>query len=224
MATKRIFTISIRQVKAARELIGWKQTDLAKACGLSIVTIRRLESREGKLGGRADTAAKIIAALESAGVIFINENGEGPGLRLRKTATDAAAASIPVKDSNAENDEWRQRPGIALVRESLTNEQWKRIKKKLPGKASDPGCSARDNRLFVEAVLWIARTGSPWRDLPDEFGKWYTVYTRCRRWSEKRVWRDVFEALSDDPDFEFVLIDATIHRRDAKTRPKRALA
>ncbi len=131
MAMKRIFTISIRQVKAARELIGWKQTDLAKACGLSIVTIRRLESREGKLGGRADTAAKIIAALETAGVIFINENGEGPGLRLRKTATDAAAASIPVKDLNAENDEWRQRPGIAVVRESLTNEQWKRIKKKI---------------------------------------------------------------------------------------------
>jgi putative transposase len=221
---EKIFRILIRQVKAARELIGWKQTDLADACGLSIVTIRRLESREGKLGGRADTAAKIIVALESAGVIFINENGEGPGLRLRKTATGAAAASIPLEDLNAENDEWRERPGIALVRKSLTNEQWNRIKKKLPGKASDPGCSARDNRLFVEAVLWIARTGSPWRDLPDEFGKWYTVYTRCRRWSEKGVWRDVFEALSDDPDFEFVLIDETIRARDAKTRPKRALA
>jgi transcriptional regulator with XRE-family HTH domain len=119
-------------MKAARELIGWKQTDLADACGLSIVTIRRLESREGKLGGRADTAA-----LESAGVVFINENGEGPGLRLRKTATDAAAASIPLEHLNTENDEWRERPAIALVRKSLTNEQWNRIKKN--GSSRVPG-------------------------------------------------------------------------------------
>jgi transcriptional regulator with XRE-family HTH domain len=84
MSTEKIFEISIRQVKAARELIGWKQTDLADACGLSIVTIRRLEAQAGLLGGRADTAAKIVAALENAGVIFVEENGEGPGVRLRK--------------------------------------------------------------------------------------------------------------------------------------------
>jgi transcriptional regulator with XRE-family HTH domain len=84
MSTEKIFRISIRQVKAARELLGWKQTDLAAASGLSIVTIRRIESAGGELGGRADTAAKIVAALESAGVIFVAENGEGPGVRLRK--------------------------------------------------------------------------------------------------------------------------------------------
>ncbi len=84
MSTAKIFEISIRQVKAARELIGWKQTDLAGASGLSIVTVRRLEAQAGELGGRADTAAKIIAALEKAGVIFVEENGEGPGVRLRK--------------------------------------------------------------------------------------------------------------------------------------------
>ena len=84
MSTEKIFQISICQVKAARELIGWKQTDLADACGLSIVTIRRLESQGGELGGRADTATKIVSALESAGVIFVEENGEGPGVRLKK--------------------------------------------------------------------------------------------------------------------------------------------
>lgn len=84
MSTEKIFEISIRQVKAARELIGWKQTDLADASGLSIVTVRRLEAQAGELGGRADTAAKIVAALEKAGVIFVEENGEGPGVRLRK--------------------------------------------------------------------------------------------------------------------------------------------
>jgi transposase len=111
-----------------------------------------------------------------------------------------------------------------LARRSLTNKQWNRIEGELPGRAGDPGCNARDNRLFVEAVLWIARTGSPWRDLPDEFGKWYTAYTRCRRWSQSGVWRGVFEALSDDPDFEFVLIDETICPRAAKMRRKRGLA
>src|ERR1700687_2277747 len=90
-----------------------------------------------------------------------------------------------------------------------------------PGKLSDPGQSAKDNRLFVEAVLWIARTGSPWRDLPAEFGKWFSVYTRFWRWSQKGVWERVFKALSDDPDFEYVMIDGTIcrvhqHRAGAK--------
>ncbi|HEY8065615.1 MAG TPA: helix-turn-helix transcriptional regulator [Methylosinus sp.] len=84
MSIEKILRISIRQLKAARELVGWKQTDLSEASGLSIVTIRRLESQDGELGGRADTAAKIVAALESAGVIFVDENGEGPGVRLRK--------------------------------------------------------------------------------------------------------------------------------------------
>ena len=57
-------------------------------------------------------------------------------------------------------------------------------------------------------MLWVARTGSP-RDLPDYFGKWYTIYTRFWRWARKGVWERVFKALSDDPDFEYVLIDAT---------------
>ncbi len=60
----------------------------------------------------------------------------------------------------------------------LSNEQWERIAPELPGKVGDPGATARDNRLFVEAVLWIARTGAPWRDLPRQFGNWFTVYTR----------------------------------------------
>ena len=96
-----------------------------------------------------------------------------------------------------------------MIRTILKDEQWERIAPELPGKASDPGTTARDNRLFVEAVLWIARTGAPWRDLPAEFGKWYTAYTRFWRWAQKRVWERVFRILSNDPDFEYVLIDAT---------------
>ena len=63
----------------------------------------------------------------------------------------------------------------------MNEQQWERIRTELPGKLGDPGATARDNRLFVEAVLWIARTGTPWRDLPREFGKWYSIYTRFWR-------------------------------------------
>jgi transposase len=64
--------------------------------------------------------------------------------------------------------------------------------------------------MFIEAVLWIARTGSPWRDLPAMFGNWSTVYRRVRDWREADVFKRIFDALSDDPDMEYAMIDATI--------------
>lgn len=76
--------VSIRQVKAARALLGWSQSDLARQSGVSEPTVKRLEAQDGELGGRADTAAKLVDALRSAGVEFIAENGDGPGVRLRK--------------------------------------------------------------------------------------------------------------------------------------------
>jgi putative transposase len=106
---------------------------------------------------------------------------------------------------------WKSRRP-ALIRTVLGDERWARIEGELPGKKGDPGCTARDNRLFVESVLWVARTGSPWRDLPGESGNWLTVYTRFWRWAKKGVWERVFKALSDDPDFEYVMIDGTICR------------
>jgi predicted transcriptional regulator len=71
-------------VKAARALLAWSQADLARSSGVSEPTIKRLEASDGDLGGRADTGEKIRTALETAGVIFVAENGEGPGVRLRK--------------------------------------------------------------------------------------------------------------------------------------------
>jgi predicted transcriptional regulator len=76
--------VSIEQVKAARAMLRWDQSDLAAASGVSLPTIKRLESASGAIGGRADTVAAIRGALEAAGVIFVDPNGEGPGVRLRK--------------------------------------------------------------------------------------------------------------------------------------------
>lgn len=81
-----ILKVSIGQVKAARALLGWSQERLAVASGMSLPTIKRLEATSGELGGRTETVAKIVAALEAAGVEFIAENGGGAGVRLRKGA------------------------------------------------------------------------------------------------------------------------------------------
>lgn len=87
---------------------------------------------------------------------------------------------------------------------------WEKIAPLLPGKVTDRGVTARDNRLFVEAVLWRVRTGLPWRDLPDEFGRWNSVFQRFRRWVRASVFERIFECLSGEPDFEYALIDGTI--------------
>lgn len=92
----------------------------------------------------------------------------------------------------------------------LTDERWSLIASRLPGKEGDPGCHGRDNRLFIEAVFWIVRTGSPSRSLPQHFGKWYTNYTRFRRWTQKRVWPGVLEALAADETCEFFFEDGRI--------------
>lgn len=94
----------------------------------------------------------------------------------------------------------------------LSNAQWERLKDLVPGKAGDPGVTGRDNRLFIEAVLWIARTGAPWRDLPEPFGLWNSVWKRFARCSKKGVWESLFNALADDADFECVIVDGTIVR------------
>ncbi len=99
-----------------------------------------------------------------------------------------------------------------MIRRELTDAQWARIAKLVPGKEGDKGRHGEDNRLFVDAVLWVLRSGAPWRFLPDEFGKWNSVYTRFMRWSRAGRWESLFKALADDPDFGHIMIDATIVR------------
>jgi len=101
---------------------------------------------------------------------------------------------------------------MSSVRLMLKDRQWERMQPHLPGKPSDPGRTGANNRLFVEAVLWLARTGVPWRDLPDCFGHWNSVFVRFSRWSKDGVWDRLFTAMADDPDFEYIMIDATIVR------------
>ena len=78
------------------------------------------------------------------------------------------------------------------------------------GKKRDPGRTGGIGRLFMEAVLWIARTGAPWRDLPPDFGNWNTIFKRFRHWVKVDVFNRIFDAASDDPDMECVMVDGTI--------------
>jgi len=102
-----------------------------------------------------------------------------------------------------------------LSRRTLTDAQWARIEHLLPGKHGDRGRSGVDNRLFVDAILWLARGATPWRDLPPELGNWRTAHSRFRRWTIRGVWESLFKRLSVEPDFEYVLVDATICKAHA---------
>ena len=97
-----------------------------------------------------------------------------------------------------------------MLRTVLRDDQCRRIEGLLPGKSTDCGVTAGNNRLFVEAVLWMIRTGSPCRDLPDDFGYWHRVYVRYHRWCKKDVWVRIFEMMADDPDLDYLTIDGRV--------------
>lgn len=99
-----------------------------------------------------------------------------------------------------------------MHRYALRDDQWERIKDMLPGRVGTVGVTAKDNRLFVEAVLYRYRAGIPWRDLPERFGDFRVVHTRFSRWNRKGVWERIFSVLAGDADNEYAMIDSTIVR------------
>jgi transposase len=98
-----------------------------------------------------------------------------------------------------------------LRRHEITDQHWDAVKDLLPGKEGDPGATAKDNRLFVNAVLWIAKTGAPWRDLPERFGNWNSAFQRFNRWCKSGVFESIMAKLQD-PDLGVLLLDSTIIR------------
>jgi transposase len=99
-----------------------------------------------------------------------------------------------------------------MRRYALRDDQWERIAPLLPGRQGHVGVTAKDNRLFVEAVLYRYRAGIPWRDLPERFGDPIKVHTRFSRWAKSGVWEKVFKHLADAADNEYAMIDSTIVR------------
>ena len=111
-----------------------------------------------------------------------------------------------------------------MRRYALRDDQWDRIKDLLPGRDGQVGVTARDNRLFVEAVLYRYRAGIPWRDFPERFGDWKQVHTRFSRWAKSGVWKRLFQHLAVDADNEYAIIDSTIvraHQHSAGAQKRR---
>jgi transposase len=110
-------------------------------------------------------------------------------------------------------------------RHEISNKDWERIKDLLPAENTGEGRHSKPNRNMLNGMLWIAKTGSPWRDLPERFGPWQTVYSRFRLWSKNDVFQKLFDLLASDADLQDVSIDSTSckahqHAAGAKKGPK----
>lgn len=99
-----------------------------------------------------------------------------------------------------------------VKRYELTDAQWQGIADLLPGKPGDPGRSGADNRLFVNAVLWVLRSGAHWHDLPPRYGKYKSVHKRFSRWAKAGIWERVFRALIAEADNQYVMLYTTLVR------------
>ncbi len=96
-----------------------------------------------------------------------------------------------------------------MSRPVLSDAQWERIAPLLPPPAGRGRPYTQDHRTTIEGILWVARTGAPWRDLPASFGKWITVYQRFRRWTRAGVFQAVFDAITAEVDLAVAMIDGT---------------
>lgn len=98
-----------------------------------------------------------------------------------------------------------------MHRHALTDEQWKRLEPLLPRRPQGRQ-STRGDRLFIEAVLFRIRTGVPWRDLPERFGSWKSVYNRFANWAAKDHWATIFRELQVETDEVGSIVDGSVVR------------
>lgn len=96
-----------------------------------------------------------------------------------------------------------------IKRHEISDENWERIKNLLPRENKGKGHPSKSNRMMLNGMLWIAKTGTAWRDLPERFGSWKTVYSRFRLWSQNEVFQTIFNILSADADMQDLSIDST---------------
>jgi transposase len=97
----------------------------------------------------------------------------------------------------------------------LQDDQWTKIRDFLKDDPNAYVGNEAECRRFVEAIIWIDRSGAQWRLLPGEYGNWNTIYKRFARWCDKGVWERMLEHFADDPDMENGMVDSTIVRAHA---------
>lgn len=94
-------------------------------------------------------------------------------------------------------------------RHDMTDTLWNKLEPLLPGSVGKVGRKAFDNRKFINAVMWILRTGAPWRDLPESYGDWKNTHRRFCRWRDRKIWESILNEMIDEPDYEWLMIDAS---------------
>jgi putative transposase len=99
-----------------------------------------------------------------------------------------------------------------MKRYELSASQWRKIEGFLPGRQGSVGVTAKDNRLFVNGVLWVLRSGAHWKHLPAEYGNWKSVHKRFTRWARSGIWERIFDVLLADADNRYIMIDSTVVR------------
>lgn len=103
-------------------------------------------------------------------------------------------------------------------RHDISEHAWSLLEQRLPGRQGCWGGIAHDNRLFINGVFWILRTGAPWRDLPPDYGHWKNTHRRFCRWRDKGIWQGLLEALMSEPDFEWLMSHVKVHPHAAGAR------
>ncbi len=99
--------------------------------------------------------------------------------------------------------------GMAHRRHDISDRVWLLLEPHLPGRAGSWGGVTQDNRRFINAIFRVLRTGAPWRDLPPDCGDWNNTHRRFCRWRDKGIWGALPERLVDEPDYEWLMIDAS---------------
>lgn len=94
-------------------------------------------------------------------------------------------------------------------RHDISDKLWNKIKPLLSGTKGKAGRNADDNRRFINGVMWILRTGAPWRDLPESYGDWKNTHRRFCRWRDRGAWEDILDEMIEEPDFEWLMIDVS---------------
>jgi len=105
-----------------------------------------------------------------------------------------------------------------MKRYELSATQWRKIEGFLPGRPGHVGVTAKDNRAFVNGVLWVLRSGARWKDMPAEYGNWKSTHKRFTRWAKAGILARIFKVLLQDPKNSWVMTDSKIvraHRQPA---------
>jgi transposase len=107
----------------------------------------------------------------------------------------------------------------------LSDAQWQRIAPMLPEEPGNRSRTGSNNRLFINAVLWVLRSGAAWHDLPERYGNWGSIHKRFTRWAKSGVWEGVFASLAADPDnpYDPTLVRVPPAAAGGKGRPRMRL-